>query len=224
MKIKDMSAGERPREKMISRGAAALSDGELIAVIIRGGSSRESAVDLARRIIRIAGGRLSGLAGLTADELMGLPGVGECKAASLMAAIELGRRFVSDKSGLERKSITTAKMVYDLMLPLYKGLAHEECWVLFLDNRNHVTAKQKMSSGGSDMTTIDVRQIVRRALEKGAPGIILTHNHPAGDPHPSEADIRQTEALHNAASACSIALVDHVVISDDTFFSFSENE
>ena len=223
MKMKDMSEGERPREKMIERGVSALSDGELLAVLLRGGNRDESALDLARKLLSLAEGRLGTLSSLSFDRIMSITGIGECKAASVMAAFELGRRFTSDRSALGRKSLTTAKMVFELMEPVYKGLGHEECWVLFLNSHNHVISRMRMSVGGSDMTTIDVKQIVRAGIEKGAEGIILTHNHPGGNPRPSEADIRQTEALHVAAASCSMSLLDHVIICDGCYFSFSED-
>lgn len=224
MKMKDMSAGERPREKMLERGAAALSDGELIAVLFRGGNKDESALDLARKIMELGEGSLGAVSRLSCDRLTGVPGVGLCKAASLIAAFELGRRFMMDSTCSGRKSITTAEMVFEIMKPVYKGLGHEECWVLFLNGHNRLISKMKMSVGGGDMTTIDVKQIVKTGIEKGASGIILTHNHPGGDPRPSNADIEQTESLHLAATACSMSLVDHVIICDSSFFSFSEDE
>lgn len=224
MKMKELSAGERPREKMLERGAAALSDGELIAVLFRGGSRDGNALDLARKIMELGEGNLGAVSRLTCDRLTGVPGIGLCKAASLIAAFELGRRFMMDNSECGRKSITTASMVFELMKPHYKGLGHEECWVLFLNGHNKLISKMRMSVGGGDMTTIDVRQIVKTGIEKGAAGIILTHNHPGGNPRPSNADIEQTESLHLAASACSMSLVDHVIICDDRYFSFSEDD
>lgn len=224
MKMKEMCAEERPREKMLERGASALSSGELIAVLFRGGTRDGSALDLARKVMDLGEGNLGEVSRLSCDRLTGVPGVGLCKAASLIAAFELGRRLMMDSSRCTRKSITTAKMVFEIMKPIYKGLDHEECWVLFLNSRNHLISKMQMSVGGGDMTTIDVRQIVKTGIEKGASGIILTHNHPGGNPRPSNADAEQTESLHLAATACSMSLVDHVIICDDCFFSFSEDD
>lgn len=208
---------------MLARGAGALSDGELLAVLLRGGIPDMNAVEIARELLKLADGRLSTLSDMPLEKISGVRGIGPCKAASLIASFELGRRFYREESLAVRKPVTSGEMVFTLMLPDLKGLGHEECWVLFLNNHNYVISRERMTSGGQDSTVIDVRQIVRKAIEKSASGIILVHNHPTGSPQPSAADIKNTAALRKAAASCSIALIDHVVICDDCYFSFSDN-
>lgn len=223
MKIKDLSAAERPREKMLSRGAGSLSDGELLAVLLRSGSRDASALDLARQLLGLADGRLSALFNLPQERMLSLPGVGPGKAASVIAAFELGRRFLQEEFSLVKKPLLTARSVYEMMIPSLKGLRHEECWVLFLNDRNYLAGKAKVTSGGGSSTVIDVRQVIRTALDKGASAIILVHNHPSGNPTPSPADIRQTDAVRKGVGAVGLDLLDHVVVADDSFFSFSDD-
>ncbi len=208
---------------MMLRGASGLSDGELLAVLLRNGRRGESALELSRRLLNLTDGHLSELFNLPPERLRSIPGIGFAKAASILAAFELGKRFLSEESCIVKKPVVTARMVFDIMIPTLKGLRHEECWILLLNDSSYLTARMKLTSGGGRSTVIDVRQVVRLALDRNASGIILVHNHPSGNPHPSNADISQTDALHKAAGACAIDLLDHVVICDDGFFSFSED-
>lgn len=219
----EMCEAERPREKLLSKGASALGNGELLAVILRGGTHGESALDLAQRLLSMADGRLSALAGMSVEKMSRLSGIGPCKAAEVTAAIELGRRFFMEAPAAVHRPLVTGRMVYDLMIPLLKGLDHEECWAVLLNDHNYETGKLKVTSGGGSSTVLDVRQISRMVLERGASGIFLVHNHPTGNPTPSKADIMQTDALHKALSSVGISLVDHVVVSDGSFFSFAED-
>ena len=198
MGIKDLRADERPREKMLARGAGSLSDGELLAVLLRSGNRNCSALDLARQLLDLADGRLSVLFNLPQDRMLSLPGVGPGKAASVLAAFELGRRFLQEASNVVKSPVLTARRVHDLMIPQLKGLQHEEC-------------------------SMDVRQIIRAALDKGASALILVHNHPSGNPTPGPADIRRTEELRKGVTAVGLTLLDHVVIADDACFSFSDD-
>lgn len=222
MKIKDLSADERPREKMLARGAESLSNGELLAVLLRSGHREASALDLARELLGLAGGRLSVLFNFSPDKMLSLPGVGPGKAASVIAAFELGRRFLQEESSVIKTPLVTARQVYDRMIPQMKGLRHEECWILLLNDRNYLVGKIRVSSGGFSMTVIDIRHIIHTALDKGARSLILVHNHPTGSPNPSQADIRNTDDLRLAVGAVDLALLDHIIISDDSFFSFNE--
>ena len=224
MKMMDMSAGERPRERMLAQGAGVLSDGELLAVILRGGTASESALDLARRLLGECGGSLSGLSAMPVDRMLEIPGIGACKAAGIVAALELGRRFIREETLQPGLPVTGPAAVYEMMLPELKGLDHEECWAIFLDRSNRVLSRERLTSGGTASTVIDVRNIVHRALRKGAEGIILVHNHPGGNPHPSVEDIKNTASLRKAASACQLSLVDHVIFCDSSWFSFSEDK
>ncbi len=222
MKIKDLSADERPREKMLARGAGSLSDGELLAVLLRSGHRDTSALDLARQLLALGEGRLGVLFHLTQDRLQSLPGIGPGKAASVIAAFELGRRFLKEESSVVKTPLVTARQVYDRMIPQLKGLPAEECWVLFLNNHNYLIGMTRASSGGGSQTVIDIRHIIRLALDKGASALILVHNHPSGNPTPSRADIRQTDALRAGVGAMGLDLLDHVVVADDSFYSFAD--
>ena len=224
MKIKDLSADERPREKMLARGAGGLSDGELLAILLRSGNREQSALDLARSLLALADGRLSTRFNLPQDKMFSLRGIGPGKAASVIAAFELGRRFLLESSSLVKTPIVTARQIYELMIPRLKGLKHEECWILLLNEHGYLVGRSRVSQGGQNTTIIDVRQIIRQALDKSASGVILVHNHPTGNPHPSQADICQTDALRKGVSAVGLVLLDHVVVSDDRFFSFSEDK
>lgn len=222
MKIKDLCESERPREKMMHFGPASLSDGELIAVLLRSGSRTDSALDLAQRLLAMSGGHLVELFNMPSSRMSSIPGIGAVKVASVLAAFELGKRFLAEEASVEKKPILTSRMVYDIMIPSLKGLKHEECWVLLLNDSSYLLSKVRVTSGGGRSTVIDVRQVVRLALDRSASGMILVHNHPSGNPRPSSADITQTNSLHKACNACGLELMDHVVVCDDAFFSFSE--
>lgn len=221
MKIKDLCASERPREKMLSRGADSLGNGELLAVLIRSGDGADSALDLASKLLNSFDGKLTRLFNASPDTLCAQKGIGPGKACCIVAAAELGRRFLSEQSQ-DGITLISARMVYDLLIPRLKGLKHEECWVLLLDEGHRLIHKQMLSLGGSKSTVIDIRLLMALALEKKASGLILAHNHPSGNPEPSGADAKQTEALHKAASACGLFFLDHVVICDNSFFSFAD--
>ena len=223
MKIKELCEAERPREKMLSSGPSALGNSELLAILLRSGTRSESAVELAQRLLSICDGKLSRLFNMSSDVLRRIDGIGPCKAASIQASLELGRRFLQEESTADKKPVVSSSMVFDMMIPTLKGLPHEECWVLFLNNHNYVISKQMVTRGGSRSTIMDVGQIIRAALERSASGIILVHNHPTGNPQPSEADIKQTEALHKACSAVQIDLLDHVIVSDGRYFSYADD-
>lgn len=223
MKIKELQADERPREKMLARGAGALSDGELLAVLLRSGSRELSVLDLARRLLSLADGRLGTLFNLSQDKMLSLPGIGPGKAACVIAAFELGRRFLQEESSVTKSPVTTARRIYELMIPRLKGLPHEECWILLLNNRFYPVGKVRATSGGGNATVIDVKQIIRLALDKGAASVVLIHNHPSGNPTPGPADIRETERIRTGLSAVGLYLLDHIVVADDSFFSFADD-
>ena len=222
MKMKEMCEGERPREKLMARGAAALSDGELLAILLRSGTRQESALDVARGLLGNCSGRLTELFNLSPEDLTSRPGIGVCKAAQIMAAFELGKRFLADSSEASRRPIVSSRSVFEMMIPLLKGLDHEENWVIFLNDCNYFLGKLRLTTGGGSSTIIDVRQTVRSALRKNAAGIILVHNHPSGNPDPSAADVRMTDALREACRSMQIQLLDHVVVSDNSFFSMAD--
>lgn len=223
MKIKDLQADERPREKMLSRGAGALSDGELLAVLLRNGTREFSALDLARKLLALADGRLGTLFNLSQDKMFSLPGIGPGKAACVIAAFELGRRFLQEESSATKSPVTTARRIYELMIPRLKGLRHEECWVLLLNSRFYPVRRLRASSGGANATVIDMKQIIRMALDKGAEAVVLIHNHPSGNPTPGPADIRETDRIRTGLAAVGLSLLDHIVVADDSFFSFADD-
>lgn len=224
MKMLELAPDERPREKMISRGVEALSNSELIAVILRSGSREENATDMANHLLALGGNTLTGLFAMTAERMGDIKGLGPCKAASVLAALELGKRFFREASPVGHRSVTSPSMVFETVLPFLKGLTHEECWVLFLNTSNRLIGRCRISSGAGDQTTMDIKQTVRLALDKKASAIILVHNHPSGNPRPSKADLKFTEELHNAAALFDISLLDHVIVSDDCYYCFSEEK
>ncbi len=222
MKIKDLSLDDRPREKLLEKGPSALSNAELVAVLLRTGSGKYNVVETARMLLKSAGDSLLSLSSMDYRQLCRTCGVGPDKAAAVTAAFELGRRRERETSGTDKISITRPDMIYIMMLPLLRGLKHEECWVIFLNRANYVIGKERISYGGIDSTVIDVRHIVKKSLDLMASGIILVHNHPSGNPRPGVSDIRCTEMLKKAVDTFDISLVDHVIVSDDSYYSFSD--
>lgn len=222
MKIKELCEDERPREKLLSKGAASLSNAELVAILLRTGAGGRNAVDVAREILHMNGGRLGELSCMPVETLCGINGVGPVKAVALSAAFELGRR-VAAEAGMEKAvRLDMPETVYRTMLPDMKNLDHEECWVLFLNRANRLISKERISSGGQDSTVVDKKVIIRRAIEKKSSALILVHNHPSGTAMPSQEDIRLTKELHRALDLCGIRLIDHVIISGGTYYSFSD--
>lgn len=222
MKIKELGMDDRPREKMAEKGLGALSNAELIATMVRTGSRKDNAVDISRMLLRSAGGSLVTLSGMSVKQMCRTAGIGPGKAASVVAAFELGRRCAVESSTIDKVSITDPAMIYRHMLHLMKGLAHEECWVIYLNRANYILGKERLSSGGTSSTVIDVKMIIKNALEMLASGIILVHNHPSGNPQPGACDIKQTGILKKAAETFDISLLDHIIIADDRFYSFAE--
>jgi DNA repair protein RadC len=224
MKIKDLCAEERPREKMLARGADALTNAELLAILLRTGTGGRNVVDVARELLKSCDERLGEMASLSVERLRQVDGIGPGKAVTIMAAIELGRRLASE-SGMELAvRLDSPAKVYRIMLPLMRDLDHEECWALFLNRSNSLIAKEKMTFGGQDFTLFDKRVIIRRAIERRASSLILVHNHPSGNPYPSVEDINQTKDLHRALSSCGLQLLDHVIVAGSSYYSFSDEQ
>lgn len=222
MKMKDMCLDDRPREKMIRNGAASLSNAELIAILLRTGTGRNNAVETARLLLKMAEGKLRNLFSMSLDRICTIDGIGMSKAVAIAAAMELGRRSAEEDSSIEKVSVTSPAIAYRKMLPHMKGLHHEECWILYLNRANYVIGTEKASSGGLDSTTVDVKLIAKKAIEKLASGIILLHNHPSGNPRPGSADINLTQKLKKALDFFDISLVDHIVVCDDRYYSFAD--
>ncbi len=222
MKIKELGRDDRPREKLSEKGPSALSNAELLAVLLRTGTGKFNVVDTARMLLKSAGDSLLSLAAMDQRELCKTCGVGPDKAAAVTAAFELGRRREQESAGSDRISVTRPEMIFMMMLPLLRGLRHEECWVVFLNRANYVIGREKVSSGGLDSTVMDIKHIVRKSLDIMASGIILVHNHPSGNPRPGVSDIRCTEKLKKAVDTFDISLVDHIIVADDSYYSFSD--
>ena len=222
MRIKDWSKEERPRDKMLSKGARALSNAELLAILIGSGTGGKNVMEVAQELLAQAEGRLVLLAGMPMERMQGQKGLGRVRAVTILAAMELGRRAFEELALLDKRSITSPELVFRLMLPTLKNLDHEECWVLFLNRANYLIGKEMVSSGSLESTPLDTQKIVRRGIEKQCRHMILVHNHPSGQPRPGEADIRQTDRLRKALSLMGITLMDHIVVAEDAFYSFAE--
>jgi DNA repair protein RadC len=219
--MKSWAVEERPREKVMAKGIQYLSDSELLAIILGSGTRNITAVELARKILEIAGNNLHELGRQSVNELLRVKGVGPAKAVSVMAALELGRR----RAGLnhvEKIPVKSSETVFRLFHPLLGDLDHEEFWLLMLNRANKVLGRFKVSQGGLSGTVIDTRIILKRALDSLASSIIVCHNHPSGNNQPSDADIKITEKLKKAAEMLEIKLLDHVIIADKSYFSFAD--
>lgn len=219
--IRSWSEDDKPREKLMSKGKAALSDAELIAILIGSGSRNETAVDLSKRILSSAENNLNALGKLSIAQLMQFKGIGEAKAISIAAAMELGRRRRAEEA-LELCKITSSKSIFEMMQPVIGELSHEEFWIIYLNNANKVILKSQLSKGGITGTLVDVRLVFKTAIEIGAVGIILSHNHPSGTLHPSEPDKQITRKLKLAGENLDIKILDHVIVTETNYFSFAD--
>ena len=209
---------------MQEKGPSALSNAELLAIMIRTGTGKMNVVDVARTLLSVAEGRLNGIADMPLEKLCSVSGIGRSKAVTITAAFELGRRCALEAVVRDKVSVSSPKTVFRMMLPLLRGLDHEECWAIFLNRANYVLGKERMSVGGLESTVVDVKAILRRALDRKATGVILVHNHPSGSALPGQADIRQTSLLKKALQTCEISLLDHVVIAEDSWYSFADEQ
>lgn len=212
---------ERPREKMLAKGVQFLTDTELLAILLGSGTRNVTAVGLARQILKEAGNSLQLLGRQGISDLLRIKGVGPVKAVTVMAALELGRR----RSGLQqtdRIPIRSSETVYRLFQPLLGDLDHEEFWLLMLNRANRILGRFKVSQGGLSGTVIDTRIILKKAVDNLASSIIVCHNHPSGNNQPSDADVKITDKLKRAAEMLEIKLLDHVIITDKSYFSFAD--
>ena len=221
MKLKDWNTEDRPREKLLLRGPGALGNAELLAIFIGSGVPGANAVSVAQELLSSAGGRLTELCRRPAKKLMKQKGIGEARAVAIAAALELGRRYLAEAAS-RQATVNGPEDVVDMMLPLLKGLDHEECWALFLNRANVVVGREKLTSGTVDCTLIDSRQVLRRVLEEQAKAVVLVHNHPSGSPLPGESDLKATRRLQLALKTFDIKLYDHVIIADGAYYSFQD--
>jgi DNA repair protein RadC len=219
--ITHWSEDDKPREKMMLKGKSALSDAELVAILIGSGSRNESAVALSKRILASVSNNLSSLGKQSLAQLMEFKGIGEAKAITIAAALELGRRR-KEENPLELVKVTSSKVMYQEMYPIIGELPHEEFWVVFLNNSNKIIFKAQLSKGGITGTIVDVRLVFKIALEQNAVAIVLAHNHPSGKLQASEADIQVTKRIKNAGQQLDIPVLDHVIVTEHGYFSFAD--
>lgn len=219
--IKTWAEDDRPREKLLAKGKGALSDAELVAILLGSGTRNESAVDVAKNILASVENNLDELARLTVTDLKKFKGIGEAKAISVITALELGRR---QKASAARKTqkITTSRDVFDIMSPYLSDLSHEEFWVIYLSQSNKVLKRERISQGGITGTVADVRIIFKTALDLRATALVLIHNHPSGTRRPSHADETLTKKIVQGGNLLDIRVLDHVIVTDRDFYSFSD--
>ena len=219
--IKCWAEDDRPREKMLHKGERALSNAELVAILIGSGNARESAVELAKRILADVQNDVARLAGLSIQELMHFKGIGSAKAITVKAALELGkRRQLSTAEKL--RTVSSSADAYKIISPYLQDKKTEEFWILLFNRRNQLIKMKMISLGGVSATVVDAKIVFHAALEKLASGIILVHNHPSGNRNPGQSDISLTRKLKQAAEVLDIDLLDHLVVTDHDYFSFRD--
>ena len=221
LSIKNWAKDDRPREKLLKKGMQTLSNAELIAILIGSGNREMSAVELSKFILLESKNNLNTIAQKSIQELMQFKGIGEAKAISILAALELGKRRYSSAIK-DQEQIKSSKDVFRLMNVVFRDLPYEEFWVIYLNRSNKIIEKIKMSQGGVSGTLVDIRLILKKAIEYLASSIILSHNHPSGQLHPSQQDKQLTQKLKKAASYLEISVLDHVIIADNQCFSFAD--
>ncbi len=221
LSIKELAVDDRPREKMLKKGAESLSNAELIAILIGSGNSKETAVDLAQRILNDNNNNLSELSLRKIPQLTRYNGIGEAKAISIAAAMEIGRRRSLEKA-MERPCIKSSTDAYETLRGTMEDLDHEEVWALYLNRANKVISRERISSGGIAASVIDVKLIMRQALTILASAIIVAHNHPSGSLNPSEQDKDSTRKIKKACEYLDIKLLDHIVIGKGEYYSFND--
>jgi DNA repair protein RadC len=222
LNIKALAEDDRPREKFSGLGRHTLSDAELIAIILGSGNRNETAVQLAQRMLSSNSNNINELAKLSLNDLKKFKGVGVVKAINIAAAFELGRRRKESES-IDRTKITSSNVAYQLLHKRLSDLQHEEFWVLLLNRANQVMKEENLSKGGVSGTVVDIRLICKMAVESTASGVVIAHNHPSGQIIASEQDITITKKLKEALKLFDISLLDHVIIGDQKYFSFSDD-
>ncbi len=220
--IKNWAEEDRPREKLMRQGRHNLTDAELLAILLGSGNKHENAVELAKRILSVAGNSLHRLAQWDIEHFTRFEGVGEAKAITVISALEIGRRRGSQEIP-KRPKITSSKEAFNILQPLLMDLPFEEFWVLHLNRANQVIAKEKISQGGISGTVADVRIILKSAIQKLSSAIILAHNHPSGNLSPSNQDIQLTRKIKEACRLLDITLLDHLIVINTDYFSFADN-
>lgn len=222
LRITDSAEEDRPREKLLMKGVQTLSDAELLAILIGSGNKNETAVELSQRILHFVKNNLNSLGRLSINELINnFNGIGEAKAITIIAALELGRRR-KDSEREKMAQIKSSIDIFNLFQPILGDLPHEESWILLLNSANKIIKRLQVSKGGLNGITIDIRMIMKESIESLATGIILVHNHPSGNLTPSREDDDITTKLSVASSFVDIQMIDHVIITDDGFYSYKD--
>lgn len=221
--IKSWAEEDRPREKLILKGKHTLSESELIAILVRTGTKEKTAVDVAKDLMRKVNNDLDALGKLSVKDILnfGLPGIGETKAITIVAALELGRRRLTSEVK-DKEKIITSRDAYDMLYPLVADKSHEEFWIVLLNRGNKVIEKILVSSGGLTGTVADVRMIFNHAIKSQATSLVLCHNHPSGNVSPSQTDIDLTKKLVKAGETLDIKVVDHLIIGENKYYSFAD--
>ena len=219
--IPNWAEDDRPREKLLKKGSTALSDAELMAILIGSGNTEESAVELCKRILGDNHNNLNELARLTVVELEKYKGIGEAKAISIIAALEMGKRRKTSEV-LDRKKITQSTDLVELFEPILLDLNHEEFWVAFMNGANKVLDTKRLTQGGMRQTVVDVPMLLRMGLERSAHAIAVAHNHPSGENYPSKEDIGITQKVKTGCDAVGIRLLDHIIIAGGKYYSFAD--
>jgi len=221
LSIKKLAEADRPREKLIQKGKAALSEAELIAILLGSGNRDQTAVELAQHILNYCDHDLNKLAKLSIKDLQKFKGIGEAKAITIASALEIGRRR-KESEPATKILVSDSDTVFDLIKGDLMDLYHEEFWIVLLKRNNEVIKKEAISKGGVSGILIDSKLIFKRALEETATSIILVHNHPSGSLKPSHEDIRLTKKIKEAGKALDISILDHLIVTNDGYFSFSD--
>jgi DNA repair protein RadC len=220
LNIKQWAEEDRPREKLLLKGKSALSNAELLGILIGSGTKELTAVDLAKLILDQNNNDLNKIARLSVQELKKFNGIGDARAINIVSALEIGRRRTNEDSKLEK--ITGSADAYESMKPELSDLPYEEFWLLLLNRANKIIKKQSISQGGVSGTVADPKLIFNYALSHLASSVILVHNHPSGNTKPSEADKRLTKQLYEAGKLLEIAVLDHIIFTDNAYFSFAD--
>lgn len=221
LNIKSWAEEDRPREKLLLKGKAALSDAELLGILIATGIQKMTAVDIAKVILQSVQNDLNQLARLSVKDLAKFKGIGEAKAITIVSALELGRRKKETETS-NRPRIRCSEDAYEVLKPHLSDLSHEEFWIILLNRANDVIKCEKVSSGGVSGTIADPKMIFKIALEHLASGIILAHNHPSGNLNPSQADKDLTQKLKSAGNSLDISVLDHLIFTDKKYYSFAD--
>lgn len=222
LSIKNWAEQDRPREKLLQKGINSLSDAELLAILISSGTKKLSAVDLAKVILSKAENNLHLLGKKTIHDLIKINGIGQAKAITIMAALELGKR--RKNADLQQIKIRSSKEVYEIMQPILGDLLHEEFWVIYMNKNLKIIEKKCISTGGVSAIAVDTKKVLKSAIENSATSIILVHNHPSGNDNPSQQDKDITEKIKKAADLFDVVINDHIIIADKKYFSFADDE